>query len=112
MREGTAEVPHPIADAHLPEAASVFDAAPAFDTALDMVAPQLMLVELPVRHVLLPRELLPQIEINSNVAPQLFPQIFLGLTRKSVAKNLWEVSPCSEAPIRHESCQTTAAHHH
>ena len=66
MREGTAEVPHPIADAHLPEAASVFDAAPAFDTALDMVAPQLMLVELPVRHVLLPRELLPQIEINSS----------------------------------------------
>jgi hypothetical protein len=67
MMEGTAEVPHPIADAHLPEAASVFDAATAFDTALDMVAPQLTLVELLVRHVLLPRELLPQIEINSLV---------------------------------------------
>jgi len=39
MREGTAEVPHPSAAAHLPEAASVFDAATAFDTALDMVAP-------------------------------------------------------------------------
>jgi hypothetical protein len=30
-----------------------------------MVAPQPTLVELLVRHVLLPRELLPQIEINS-----------------------------------------------
>ncbi len=50
--------------------------------------------------------------LPDNVAPQLFPQIFLGLTRKSVAKNLWEVSPCYETPIRHESCQTTAAHNH
>ena len=50
--------------------------------------------------------------LPDNVAPQLFPQIFLGLTRKSVAKNLWEVSPCYEAPISHESCQTTAAHNH
>jgi hypothetical protein len=66
MIEGPAEVPHPIADAHLPEAASVFDAATALDTIMDMVDPQPTLVELLVRHVLLPRELLPQIEINSN----------------------------------------------
>jgi hypothetical protein len=65
--EGTAEVPHPIAAAHLPEAASVFDAATALDTAMDMVDPQPTLVELLVRHVLLPREFLPQIEINSIV---------------------------------------------
>jgi hypothetical protein len=32
---------------------------------MDMVDPQPTLVELLVRHVLLPRELLPQIEINS-----------------------------------------------
>jgi hypothetical protein len=63
--EGTAGVPHPIAAAYLPEAASVCDAAPALDTALDMVDPQPTLVELLVRHVLLPRELLPRIEINS-----------------------------------------------
>src|SRR5215831_1502435 len=34
---------------------------------MDMVNPQLRLVERLVRHVLLPRELLPQIEINSKV---------------------------------------------
>ena len=34
---------------------------------MDMVDPQPTLVELLVRHVLLPCELLPQIEINSNV---------------------------------------------
>jgi hypothetical protein len=66
MMEGTADVPHPSADAHLPEAASVFGAATALDTAMDMIDPQPMLVELLVRHVLLPRELLPQIEINSS----------------------------------------------
>jgi hypothetical protein len=64
MMEGTADVPHQIADVHLPEAASVFDAATALDTAVDMVDPQPTLVELLVRHVLLRRELLPQIEIN------------------------------------------------
>jgi hypothetical protein len=53
MMEGTADVPHQIADVHLPEAASVFDAATALDTAMDMVDPQPPLVEL-----------LPQIEIN------------------------------------------------
>src|SRR5262245_43445262 len=63
--QGATEVPHEITDALLPQAASVFDAAPALDTALDMVAPQSPLVELLVRHVLLPREFLPQIGINS-----------------------------------------------
>ena len=72
MREGTAEVPHQIADAHLPEAASVFDAATALDTAMDMVDPQPTLVEFLVRRVLLPRELRPQIEINSYVCRQDF----------------------------------------
>ena len=67
MLEGTAEVPHPIAAAHLPEAVSVFDAATALVTAVDMVDPQPTLVELLVRHGLLPRERLPQIEINSTV---------------------------------------------
>jgi hypothetical protein len=39
MMEGTAEVAPQSADAHLPEAASVFDAATALDTARDMVDP-------------------------------------------------------------------------
>src|SRR5215510_15017108 len=39
MREGIAEVPHPGADAHLPEAAAVCDVATAFDPARDLVAP-------------------------------------------------------------------------
>ena len=65
MREGTAEVPRQIAAAYLPKGAWVVDAATALDTTRDMVAPQPTLVELLVRHVLLPRELLPQIEINS-----------------------------------------------
>jgi hypothetical protein len=69
MREGTAEVPHQIAAAHLLEAASVFDTATALDTATDRGDPQPTLVELLVRHVLLPREYLPQIEINSNTPP-------------------------------------------
>ena len=47
----------------------VFDAATALDTATDMVDPQPRLVEFLVRHVLLPRKLLPQIEINSNDFP-------------------------------------------
>jgi hypothetical protein len=62
--QGPADVPHQIADAHLPEAASVFDAATALDTAMDMVDPQPTLVERLVRHVLLSREFLPQIGIN------------------------------------------------
>jgi len=63
--ESPADVPHQIADVHLPEAASVFDAATALDTAMDMVDPQPTLVQFLIRHVLLPRALLPQIEINS-----------------------------------------------
>src|SRR5262245_30527391 len=65
MMEGTAEVPHQSADVHLPEAAAVFDAATALDTALARVDPQPTRVERLVRHVLLPPALLPQIEINS-----------------------------------------------
>ena len=64
MTEGTPELHHQIADAHLPEAASVFDAAIALGTVIDMVDPQPTLVEILVRHVLLPREFLSQIEIN------------------------------------------------
>src|SRR5262249_3668501 len=60
---GPAEVPHPIANAPLREAAGVFAAAPAFDTARDMVAPQPPLVALLVRHMLR-CEFLPQIGIN------------------------------------------------
>src|SRR5262245_43120223 len=52
--QSTAEVPHPSADAPLPEAASVFDAVTALDTVMDRVDPP-PLVELLVRHVLLPR---------------------------------------------------------
>jgi hypothetical protein len=72
--QGPADAPHQSADAPLPEAASVFDAATALDTALDMVDPQPTLVERLVRHVLLPRELLPHIEINSIILPAtLYP---------------------------------------
>jgi len=49
---GPADVSHQSADVHLPEAASVFDATPALDTAMDMVDPP-PLVELLVRHALL-----------------------------------------------------------
>ena len=76
--EGTAEVPHPIADVHLPEAAAVFDAATALDTAMDMVAPQPTLVELVVRHVRLPRALLPHSEINSTVALAGYGNLMAG----------------------------------
>jgi hypothetical protein len=69
MMEDTAEVPDPSAAAHLPEAASVCDAATALDTAMDMLDPQPTLVELLICHVLLPRELLSQIEINSCALP-------------------------------------------
>jgi hypothetical protein len=52
VMQGTTEFHHQIAAAYLPEAASVFDAATAPDTTLDMVALQPTLVELLVRHVL------------------------------------------------------------
>ena len=68
---GTADVPYQIADAHLPSAVSVFEAATALDTAMPMADPQLTLVELLVRHGLLPRERLPQIEINSDALVML-----------------------------------------
>src|SRR5215470_4099033 len=93
MMEGTAEVPHPIAAAHLSEAASVFDAATALDTALDMVDPQPPLVALLVRHVLFPRELLPQSEINSTVALASGAQpttTSLGPPRSPARHALWE----------------------
>jgi hypothetical protein len=45
MMQGPAEVPHQSADAPLPAAAAVLDAATALDTALDMVEPQPTLVE-------------------------------------------------------------------
>jgi hypothetical protein len=56
--QGTTEFHDQSADAHLSEAAAVFDAATALDRALDMVEPQPTLVERLVRHVLLPRALL------------------------------------------------------
>src|SRR5262249_5129904 len=74
-----AEGPHPSAAAHLSEAASVFDAATALDTATARVEPQPRLVELLVRHVRLPRELLPQIEINSYVCGPREDETFLQL---------------------------------
>jgi hypothetical protein len=74
--EGIADVPYQIADAHLPEAAAVFDAATALDTARDMAAPQPTLVELLGSHMLLPREFLPQSGINSCELPgETIPQI-------------------------------------
>ena len=63
--QGTAELHHEIADARLPQTHPVFDNAAALDTTVDMLDPQPTLVEHLVRHVLLPRALLPQIEINS-----------------------------------------------
>src|SRR4029450_10008305 len=65
IMEGIADVPYQIADAHLPEAAAVFDAATALDTARDRAVPQPTLVELLGSHMLLPREFLPQSGINS-----------------------------------------------
>jgi hypothetical protein len=53
MMEGIADVPPQIVDAHLLEAASVFDGAAALDPTIDMVDPQPTLVVLLVRHVLL-----------------------------------------------------------
>jgi hypothetical protein len=66
MMQGTADVPHQSADVHLPEAAAVCDAATALDTARDMADPQPTLVELLGSHVLLTREFLPHIGINSS----------------------------------------------
>ena len=65
--QGTTKFHDQIADARLPQEEPIFDAATALDTATDMVDPQPTLVELLVRHGLLPREFLPQMEINSHV---------------------------------------------
>jgi hypothetical protein len=61
--QGTAELHHEIADALLPQVDPVFHNATTLDAAVDMLDPP-PLVELLVRHVLLSRERLPQIEIN------------------------------------------------
>jgi len=65
--QGTTKFHDQIVDARLPQEEPIFDAATALDTATDMVDPQPTLVEPLVRHGLLPRALLPQIEINSIV---------------------------------------------
>jgi hypothetical protein len=65
--QGTAEFPHHLTDALLPPAHPVFHDAAALDTTVAMRDPQPPLVEILVRHVLLPRALLPQIAINSNL---------------------------------------------
>jgi hypothetical protein len=67
--QGTTEFHYQIANALLPQTNTVFDAAPALDTAMDMIDPQPTLVEHLVCHVLLPHALLPQIEINSDDQP-------------------------------------------
>ena len=58
MVQGTAELPHEIADARLPQADPVFDDATALHTAVDMLDPQPTLVERLVGSVLLRRQLL------------------------------------------------------
>jgi hypothetical protein len=63
--QGTAEFHHQTTDLLPPQPAPVFDDTATLSTALDMIDPQLTLMELLVRHVLLRRELPPQIEINS-----------------------------------------------
>jgi len=73
-REGPAEVSHQIADAHLPEAAAVFEAATALDTAMHRADPPLTMVALLVRHGLLPREFLPHIAINSHDHDVVWPR--------------------------------------
>src|SRR5215475_8362417 len=54
----TAEFHHQITDPLLPQADPVLHDAAALDTTVDMLDPQPTLVQLLVRHVLLPRELL------------------------------------------------------
>src|SRR5215475_5140763 len=63
--QGPAEVHHEIADTLLPPAEPVLHDAAALDTPVDMLDPEPPLVAGLVRHVMLPRELLPQIEITS-----------------------------------------------
>ena len=68
--QSTAEFHDQIAGPFFPQAHPVFNDAAALDTAVDMVEPQPTLVQRLVRHVLLPRERLPHIRINSNVVEQ------------------------------------------
>ena len=63
--QGTAELHHEIADALLPQADPVFHDATARDTAMHVLAPQPPLGERLVGPLLLSRQLLPPIEINS-----------------------------------------------
>ena len=65
--QSTAQFPHQIADPLLPQADPVLDDATALDTAIDMLDPQPTLVPSLVCNGLLPRVLLPQIEINSTL---------------------------------------------
>ena len=65
--QSTAQFHHEIADAFFPQADPVFDDATTLDTAVDMLDPQPPLVECLVRPLLLRRELLLQIAINSFV---------------------------------------------
>ena len=58
VMQGTAEFHHQITDTLLPQADPVFHDATALHTAVDMLDPQLTLVECLVRPLLLPRELL------------------------------------------------------
>ena len=66
--QGTAAFHDQIADALFPQADAVFDNATTLPTAVDMLNAQPTLVQRLVRPWLLPRELLPQIEINSIVS--------------------------------------------
>ena len=67
MMEGPAEVPYPSADARLPAAAAVFDAATALDTARDMFDPEPAVVQRLVGPVLLRRQLLARISTWGSV---------------------------------------------
>jgi hypothetical protein len=62
--QSTAEFHDQIAGPFFPQANPFYDDAAALGTAVDMVDPQPTLVERLVRHVLLPREHLPQIGIS------------------------------------------------
>ena len=82
--QGATEFHDQIADAFFPQADAVFDDATTLDTTIDMLDPQSTLVQRLVRHVLRPRELLPQIEINSTV---------LGCARPWILAAIFGVSP-------------------
>jgi hypothetical protein len=65
--QGTADFHDDIADALLPQPEPIFDDAATLDTPVDMLDPQPTLVPSLVCNGLLPRVLLPQIEINSTL---------------------------------------------